>query len=401
MITTLFDLGIGGHHSVYIKHLVSYWITNISQDNILQIVVVPNFLTKHSEVVDLSSNVNNINFVSISDEDSSKISSIHSSIVRSFVEWDFFCKYTHMLKTDHAYLLYFDHLQLPIVLGKKPSCPFSGIYFRPTYHYHTFLNHQFNLSDYFRAFRQKILFQMVLKNQMVKNIFCLDGFAVDYIKKEKFSCSSKVIYIPDPVEYLSPPEGKVENLKKELGINPTKKIFLSFGSIDLRKGILEILDAIPLLSDEIRSQLCLVVAGAISPSAELVIKSKLEEIISSFPIQIIFQNSFIQECDVDAYFSMADSVIIPYKYHVGSSGVQLKAVSANKPVITSNYGLMGKLTSTYKIGISIDSEQPKQIAESICLLISSQTNDFFDSEICARLADKHTVYKFSSTLLNN
>lgn len=400
MVITLFDLGIGGHHSVYIKHLVSYWKTNVTEGDVLHIVVVPDFLAKHSEVVDLSLNVKNINFVPISDEDNSKISSIHSSIVRSFVEWGFFCKYTHMLKTDHAYLLYFDHLQLPIILGNKPSSLFSGIYFRPTFHYHKFENYKPSFKDKFRAWRQKILLLAVLRNSKLEKLFCLDPFVVPLVNQ--WLIRPKAIHLADPVEVTSIEASDILKLRIDLGIKSDRKIFLIFGLLSGRKGIYQVLEALQNLPSEITRQITLLLVGKIADTESVKITSMVEKVKITSHVQIVTQYEFVSDQDVHKYFQLADVVLAIYQKHVGMSGILLQAAAANKPVISSDYGLMGQIAKTYNRGLIIDGSQVQNIEDSIANILnvmSNKINDLQNPE-SINIINQFTPNNFAETLIN-
>jgi glycosyltransferase involved in cell wall biosynthesis len=400
MVITLFDLGIGGHHSVYIKHLVSYWKTNVTEGDVLHIVVVPDFLAKHSEVVDLSLNVKNINFVPISDEDNSKISSIHSSIVRSFVEWGFFCKYTHMLKTDHAYLLYFDHLQLPIILGNKPSSLFSGIYFRPTFHYHKFENYKPSFKDKFRAWRQKILLLAVLRNSKLEKLFCLDPFVVPLVNQ--WLNKPKAIHLPDPVEVTSIKASDLLKLRFNLGLKSDRKVFLIFGLLSGRKGIYQILEAVQNLPSEIAQQITLLLVGKIADTETAKMTSMVENAKNNSNVQIVTQYEFVSDRDVHAYFCLADVVLAIYQKHVGMSGILLQAAAANKPVISSDYGLMGQIAKIYNSGLIIDGSQVKNIEDSITKVLKVMSSDISDLQNpeSINIIKEFTPSNFSKMLIN-
>ncbi|MEM7590557.1 MAG: glycosyltransferase family 1 protein, partial [Cyanobacteria bacterium P01_A01_bin.83] len=145
----LFDLSVGGHHPGYILHLIRY-LQEHNLSGYLDIVVLPEFMEHHSDVVNegKKTNQSQINFVPISSKERAELASRSNFFSRkklSFQEWNLFCKYAKLLQSTQALLMYFDTYQLPILLGKRPSCPTSAIYFRPRFHYHEFDNHQYSL----------------------------------------------------------------------------------------------------------------------------------------------------------------------------------------------------------------------------------------------------------------
>ncbi|MEO0686923.1 MAG: glycosyltransferase family 1 protein, partial [Cyanobacteria bacterium J06649_11] len=138
----LFDLAVGGHHPSYIRYLLEHW-HNEKIVGHLSIIVSPEFLEKHNDVVGLATF--NSEFIAITSDETSKLSQLNGNIKRAFAEWEIYCKYATDLQVDHSLLMYFDHFQLPIVFGGKSPCSMSGIYFRPSFHYRHFDNHVFTL----------------------------------------------------------------------------------------------------------------------------------------------------------------------------------------------------------------------------------------------------------------
>ena len=54
------------------------------------------------------------------------------------------------------------------------------------------------------------------------------------------------------------------------------------------------------------------------------------------------------------------------------SGILVRAAAAQKPVLSSGFGLMGEITRLYELGLTVDSSIPAQIAEGLCRFL--QTN---------------------------
>jgi glycosyltransferase involved in cell wall biosynthesis len=297
--------------------------------------------------------------------------------------------------------MYLDTLQLPIVLGEKSPCPFSGIYFRPTFHYTDFDNYKPSWKDILRQWRQKLLLSRVLNNPQFKCLFSLDPFAIKHI--EKLQSQAKVFHLADPVIIYKLEQSKIEQLRQQIGIDTDKKIFLLFGRLTNRKGIYQLLDAIQFLPYNLCEKLCLLLVGYIPSTEKKLIQEQIKIISQSFPVQIITSNEFIAEEEVHLYFELADVILAPYQKHVGMSGILLLAAAANKPVLSSNYGLMGQLVSQKRLGIAVDSTSPQAIANGIIDFINNEQHQatFFDLKMINKFVEENLADNFSYTLFQH
>lgn len=395
----LFDLAVGGHHPSYISHLVEYWCAEKISGK-LYVVVSPKFLTVHSDVVNIGAKYGrkNLEFLAITQAEYLKWKNQPHFLLKVFQEWHLFCKYSRILKSNHSLLLYFDHFQLPLALGLKAPCTFSGIYFRPTFHYAEFENYKSSGKDTFRRWRQILILSQVLKKSQLTYLLCLDPFAIKFISK--LTKKTKILYLPDPVDVSSHNQVNINNLKKKLGIDDWRKTFLFFGRLNSRKGIYQLLDAISLLSTEVCEKLCLLIVGNTSESEQIIINTRITELIKSLPIQIISHYKFISETEVNLYFQISEIVLAPYQHHVGMSGILLLAAAANKPVLSSDYGLMGEITKRYKLGLTVDSTKPQLIAQKLAILLLEPTDKFCDREKMTKfVCDRNSQY-FAQTIFS-
>jgi glycosyltransferase involved in cell wall biosynthesis len=293
--------------------------------------------------------------------------------------------------------MYFDTCELPLVLGTKSPCPFSGIYFRPTFHYGEFTNHKFSWKDRFQQLREKLFLSRILRNSKLKNLFCLDAFAVKHL--DKFNTHVRAITLPDPLQILNPSETQLKNLKKELGIKETRQVFLLFGALTARKGIYQLLDAIATLPPDLCQKMCLLLVGESNIQAQM--KTKIDIICQSKPIQIIGRYEFVPEQDVQAYFQMADVILAPYQRHVGMSGILLLAAAAQKPVLSSNYGLMGEIVRRYELGLTVDSTVPQAIAKGLTRFLVEDSDKLCDRAKMKSFAEQNSAEEFARVIFEH
>jgi glycosyltransferase involved in cell wall biosynthesis len=406
----LFDLSVRGHHPIYIQHLIKYWRDcpegsakgDRELSGQLYIVVSPRFLVEHSDVVDFAHSYDkgNVRFIAIAPDEEALLNSRKSRfkrLSRNFQEWQILCNYAKKLQVSHCLAMYFDTCELPLTLGVKSPCSFSGIYFRPTFHYTELTDYRSSWKERFQQWREKLFLSRILRHPQLENLFCLDNFAVKHL--DKFNTSVKAIPLPDPIEIKTPSELQVSNLKQDLGIEANKKVLLLFGALTTRKGVTQLLDAIATLSPDLSQQICLLLVGESNIQSQ--IDARINLICQSQPIQIITRYEFVPEEDVQAYFQIADIVLAPYQRHVGMSGILLQAAAAEKPVLSSDYGLMGEIVRRYQLGVTVDSKMPTEIAKGLTYLLVEDMEKLCDRDKMKAFACQNSAEQFASIIFQN
>jgi glycosyltransferase involved in cell wall biosynthesis len=169
-----------------------------------------------------------------------------------------------------------------------------------------------------------------------------------------------------------------------------------FGVLQKRKGIYQLLEAIALLPSYLCHKLCLLLVGPIG--SEPLIKTRITELCEALPIQIVSHEQFIPDREIQPYFQIADVILAPYQRHIGMSAILVRAAAAQKPVLSSNYGLMGEMVKRYKLGITVDSIVPEKIAEGLTQLILGSPSEFCDFSSMKSWAEQNSAENFAKTI---
>ncbi len=399
----LFDLSGGGHHPAYIMHLIRYWGER-EISGYLDIVVLPKFIHRHSDVVEMAEKYgqNRVKFVPITPAEAKSMAPRLNLLSRkrlAFQEWCLLCKYAELLKATHGLLMYFDTYQLPILLARRPPCLLSGIYFRPTFHYGDFEHYTPSWNERLRQWREKHHLSLVLRQPWLKTIFCLDPFVVKYF--DQFKTQAKAVYLPDPVQIYRNSELEPEKLWKNLGINSSRKVFLLFGALNRRKGLYKLFDAIRLLPPELCQKFCLLLVGSISSKDKSPVQAQIEQLTQSLPVQIVTHDQFVGEWEIQAYFQIADFVLAPYQRHVGMSGILLLAAASQKPVLSSDYGLMREIVRRYELGLTVDSSVPEKISKGLTRFLEEDSEKLGNRTKMKSFAEQNSAEKFASVILQH
>jgi len=118
-------------------------------------------------------------------------------------------------------------------------------------------------------------------------------------------------------------------------------------------------------------------------------------------VKIILRNQFVAEEEVPLYFDIADVVLAPYQRHVGMSGILLWAAALGKPLLASDYGLMGELVRQRSLGITVDSTQASEIAQGVSAFLAGEPREMFDSQSAAQFARENSAERFARVVWGN
>jgi len=398
----LFELDYRGHHPGYVQHLVKYWC-NQNFPGQLDVLVSQQFAQHHSNVVGLGSDQKNVRFVTITSQEQEQLfesadlgDSFTGRIQRSFQEWNLLRQYTAQLGTTHCMLMYFDTLLLRLALNSKLSCPFSGIYFRPVFHYSSFANYRPARKEHLWQWRDQVCLRRILNSSKLDTLFCLDPIAVEHINQ--LDAQSRAMFLPDPVQIYPPSTSQLDELRATLKIQPGRKVFLLFGVLTKRKGIDQVLEAIATLSAAQCQQVCLLLIGPIPKEDREELQARIANLTQSHPVQVVGRHEFVTDEAIQPYFQIADVILTPYQRHIGMSAILVRAAAAQKPVLSSDFGLMGEVTRRYQLGLAVDSEHVQQLAAAIGRFLVEPAEQLCDRQKMQQFAEQNDAAKFASTV---
>lgn len=202
----------------------------------------------------------------------------------------------------------------------------------------------------------------VIPIKKYKHLFLLnDPVAATYMNK-KFK-TKKFHYLPDPYLPLTVDKENDKNLKESLGIEDGKKIFLHFGSMSYRKGTLNILHAISLLSHDEVKDCCFIFAGKVNND----IKEKFYYLTDALKnkAQILVFDEFCPPSFLSSLCEACSVIVAPYYNTAYSSGIIGYAANFQKPIVVPNEKFIGKLVKRYRLGYRIKDNSPESIADFI------------------------------------
>lgn len=396
----LFELDYRGHHAGYLQHLVTYWLAKEIPGQ-LDILVSSQFVEKHAQIVGLAAHTDRIRFLTLDPleqqvlVDSAELEqSFRGRIRRAFQEWQLLQKYTRQLNSTHCFILYLDTLLLRFAFGGDLPCRFSCIYFRPIFHYSQFSNYHPTRQERLWQWRDRICLSRLLRLPNLHHLFCLDPIAVDALNQSTQG-ASQARYLPDPVRVTAQPEIDAVALRQKLDIEPHRQVFLLFGVLSERKGLYQLLDAIEQLPPALNEQLCFLLIGPIPDAQKL--QDRVTQMTQTHPVQMICRHEFVSDHNIQPYFQLADVILAPYQRHIGMSAILVRAAAAQTPVLASDFGLMGEITRRHRLGHTVDSTDPTQLAEAIRAAAEANTAGTSPADLTqmAQFAAQNSVEQFA------
>jgi len=348
----IFEPDASGHHAGYLYHLIINFLQNDYSYKLI-VLVSPDFVEKHPQILQKTISTS-VQWVKFSETEFTEWQAPKSVFKRSVFEWKLFCQYAKQHNAVLGFCMYIDYLQLAILSQSPHPCPISGILFRPTLVNYTATTWKEKLNYW----RKNITLKYFVKNKNVDSLFNLDAYATQFIQQNWHT--DKVKFLPDPVQVYAS-KRTPEEVKKMLGIEENRKVFLIFGFLDSRKGISEILEAVAAISREKSQKGCLLIVGPWEENERKLFEIQLPKIKQKTDFQIIIKDTFIKDEDIQQYFKVTDFALALYHKHFGMSAIMVRAAAAQKPIIAHNFGLMGKIVSENDLGITINNDLKDKI----------------------------------------
>lgn len=368
----IFDWSVTGHHLEYLHHLY-VGATNDPENK--YIFFVP---TAFQDVKNklIWRPAENVNFQYLSDKEQELcdipnllISAWYKSIIvrRAVQKSHIDCVWSIMLMQLMPFL--------PLLLPRKVKV--SGILYRIYFYEGTSIRG-------IRLWVEKLRYRLMVSSKNMTHIFVLN----DQQATEKLNAiyhTSKFGYIPDPIPEID--DSQVHNIRKDLGIVSNEMLYLHFGGLDRRKGTLEILKAISMMSAEELEGKAFIFAGKIKESIKNEFYTLMESAESK--AHIVVYDEFCSYEHLNNLCYSCDCILIPYQNTNQSSGVIGFASYFSKPVIGPKQGLLGRLIKEYHLGETYNDMSAEGIKKVLCTgWIGQSSNEY---------ALTHTVSAFNQS----
>lgn len=288
-------------------------------------------------------------------------------------------------RAPRVFLPALDHTQLALATGLRFGFDvrLSGILLRPTAH-----ETPIGVGGRARQLRKTALLRLAARNPHLGPVLALDPDAVGPLRQLGLDAH----WLPDPVRPPTPTHTP-EAVRAALGIEPGRRLLVLVGSLEPRKGMFETLAAIGRLDDDMAGRIALVLVGRTYDD----VRPRLEAAVAAAQqtaAQVLFQERFVPDADLDDLIRAADVVLAPYRGHIGSSGIVLRAAAEGTPLLATDGGMIGREVRRHHLGRVTDTGDPDALADALAH-IAADPADGFDAAAAAAYADAHSVDHFA------
>jgi glycosyltransferase involved in cell wall biosynthesis len=153
-------------------------------------------------------------------------------------------------------------------------------------------------------------------------------------------------------------------------INLHGKVLLFFGIVRPYKGLINLLQAMPLINERYNDVTLQIVGEFWWDQRKIA-----EKIINELDLQNVrIIDNYVPDKDVGIYFQAADVLVIPYERGSGSGVISI-AFSYNKPVVATNVGTFSEVIKDKETGLIIQPKNPQAIADAIIYLYDELNMD--------------------------
>lgn len=391
----LFDLYHTGHHGQYVRVLMEHWVARRSPGR-LDIVVSHEFARRYPELVASAAGAPDVAVHPTTAPMGLREKTGRRAVLANDLQIGRVLRQAvEQHAPDHVILPYADHVQFSLATGLRFRRPvrISGIYFRPSFYYHAAGRGPRTRRTLADDLQKRVLLWLALRNPHVDTLFTLDPYAVGPVRR----LGARVVALPEAVETdVVAGETPLET-RARLGIGPGRRMLLLFGSLDPRKGVRELLEALGSLPDDTVREAALVMAGE-SVAVQREVAAAVETLQARGALQIVHLDAFVPDAEMHRLFAAADLVLLPYQRHVGSSGVLVRAAAAGVPVLGQDYGMMGALLDEHRLGLAVDTTSPAAIARGLARFLDPAVPYPFDASAARAFAAANTEHAMASTL---
>lgn len=384
----------GGHHPQHLECLVRYWADRKPRGE-LHLVVSEEYREHHGELLELVAAAEGVSYhlvpaSNLPKNDRRELLASDRRHGRVVSEW------ARRLRADHVLLMYFDHVQLSLAYDLRFEWPLgiSGIYFRPTFYYRDAGLPQ-TPRERLAALRKRLVLAAALRNPHLRYLFSLDHLAVDRFPGDRSRVH--VIALPEPLDLA--PEHDARSPIAERA-EPGRRLLVLFGSLDERKGLVPVLDALSMLDDREQAQLALFLAGRVSGAERDGLLERIDAFRRSARVQVVLEDRYLAEEEIQPLLRACDLVLLTYVHHVGSSGVVVRAAHAETPVLSTGYGVLGAQVRQHSLGATLDTVSAPAIHATLREWLADETAIALDHSRARAFAAGNTADAFAETILS-
>jgi glycosyltransferase involved in cell wall biosynthesis len=415
----IFDVSGHQHYPMFVRCWLESWIKDDRRGQ-LTLVVTPHFLRTYPHLSALAAQAphNNIHLVPPAAEEMAVLKAVRAQTDRLSVGltalmrdgdsssygglqfWEVFTNCAHRLGADLSVMGSIENYLPLLSNGVSGPDAVAGILFGTVFHYEQLLGAAaVSERNRFEALQQRFLLARALEQPRLKRLLFTDRYAV--AAADVFEQGEKVHYLPEPALVDAVEAGEVENIRRDLGIEPARRVLAMLGSQSDRKGLDIVVEGLLRLPLEMQRSACLLISGPPGAGYQRRFNTLLERIRAYSAVQVIHQPRELSDTQFSTLLHLSDVVLTLYRDHPGMSNITLVAGAAKRPVLCADYGLMGQITREYGLGITVNIHDDDAVTAALCQSICAPDSLVSDTAQRQRMMSGHHPTAFGRACFNS
>lgn len=204
-----------------------------------------------------------------------------------------------------------------------------------------------------------------------------------------------------PVEYFCKhiKEEEKAQLRKELGIDSSKKIIIFTGRIVWEKGVLELIKSLQLVEDK---NICLLIIGSANFGNKTYTsyEKQVKTLVDNVDFQVVF-TGFVHQTKLYQYYDIADIAVMPSQFQDPAPLVSIETQATGTALIATRVGGIPEyVTAESAILVDKDENQVENLAKQISGLLKDDDKRNKMGKAGIENSSKYTVSHFYNDFVN-
>lgn len=291
-----------------------------------------------------------------------------SALSKGLAQWRSLRTWAGRLNADHVHCLQLDLFQLPLGAGLRvgEDAALSGLLFRPSVHYPEFEGHAPSPGELLREARKRFTYGRMAGHPSLRVVCSLDPYFTAWARRRFGERDALFRTLPDPALKPAAAASVPPRFSFVGALESERLVFTLYGVLTRRKGVVALLRGLLEVDDETCRRTCVVLAGKVADEVREPLERLVARIRDRRPgLRLELVDAWLEEEEIGWLVEASDVVLAPYQRFVGSSGVIVTAADSGTPVITQEYGLLGRWTREHGLGLTADTTDPAELAGAI------------------------------------
>jgi hypothetical protein len=284
---------------------------------------------------------------------------------------------------NRALHLYADHVIMRLILERRFPARTSLLLYYPRAHYRAAVGTDLPLGDRAVAMTKELAVRVWRRRPDAQTIFTLDEAAACGWASRGGATAR---WLPEPPVPALPANERP--LKRDGCV--------VYGALAARKGIGLLARAFTLEPTSVR----LVLAG--TPEKTYVPELERHAMaMAASGVDVELSARTHSELEGLRVLASASCALLPYPRHAGMSRVLLEACSVGTPVVADNFGLLGHLVRTHRLGLTVDCANPHALRDAALTLADPARSATYAENLeafCSRFSPQRFREALSSGL---